>query len=118
MIIMLQVIPEEVFCSTFRVSFQRPQRFVSRILDNAHFESPKEKKSINDTQGDLAGIYVKSMALIPISCSIFSRKDILDCDMWLLACFDEAIKGSMTLWVKICNFIFKKLKLKNVFDSI
>ena len=39
---------------------------MGRRLDNADFKSPKAQKSVDDTLGDLVGISVKGMALIPV----------------------------------------------------
>ena len=53
-------------------------KLVGRRLDNAHLKSPKAQKHIDDTSGDLAGMPVKSMVLIPVSCFTFSKKATVD----------------------------------------
>ncbi len=44
-----------------------------------------------DTLGDLVEISVMGMALIPVSCSIFSMKLTVDFDVWQLLCLDAVL---------------------------
>ena len=51
--------------------FPKSKIVVSRLFYNADFKNSKVQKSICNASRDLAGISVKGMVLIPVSCSVF-----------------------------------------------
>ena len=94
------------FCSTPLVRFSKVNKALMVFVYNADFKSPKAQKSFGDAPGDLEGISVMGIILIPVLCSIFSSKAIMECDMLCFEAFqriDGIVIKSLEFHIKNCR---------------